>query len=69
MTNREWFNSLSNSDLALFLSTGLGLVSIETGDYVVTTIKDIAIRYTMSSIGIEKWFDETQEFKKQDAAL
>ena len=62
MTNREWLNSLSDSDLARFLSTGLEVMAIGYGDHFVVSISDISRRYIMSHLGIEEWLNKPQEF-------
>lgn len=65
MTNREWLNSLSDHDLALFLSTGLEVMAIGYGDHFVVTIGDISRRYIMSHLGIEEWLNKPQEFTNE----
>ena len=67
MTNREWMESLTDTQLANFLTDGLILQSarIELKEYgmFVASVRTVSQRYTSSHLGIEKWFNQEQEFE------
>ena len=67
MTNREWLESLSDEDLAAFLTTGLFceyLWAPKPQNTFVVNVQSIANRYTHSQIGIANWMSLEQEFKR-----
>ena len=67
MTNREWMESLSDNDLAAFLTTGLFcecLWAPKPQNKFVVNVQSITNRYTHSQIGIAEWLERRQEFKK-----
>lgn len=65
MTNRQWLESLTNSQLAAFLTTtGLYVRSAHyAGTYATyINIREVAAQYTQSQLGIEKWLSMPQDF-------
>ena len=64
MTNREWLSSLTNEQLAQFLTFGLkyrfmvsyGIADVWQYDYI--NISKISRSYANSVVGIEKWLEE-----------
>jgi hypothetical protein len=63
MTNREWLESLTNNQLAAFLSYGLLAegAQVKTLPFVVN-LQMIAGRYTHTELGLREWFGRPQEF-------
>ena len=66
MTNREWLESLTDEQLALFLTSGVPIVDKEAyygiGKVSCVSIQDIKWRYTQSNSGIVDWLGRPQEF-------
>ncbi len=70
MTNREWLGSLSNKELAEFLTCGLYVHSLYpcegnvpiSQDYVVS-LRMVTGRYTQSHLGLAEWFRSEQEYE------
>lgn len=64
MTNREWLESLTDNQLAAFLTDGLYVTSAHyLGVYATyVNIRQVAANYTQSQLGIEKWLSMQQEF-------
>lgn len=67
MTNREWMQSLTDEELANFLTQGLPLkdirIIIEGYDMFVASIHAVSYRYISSHLGIEEWLKQEQEFE------
>lgn len=64
MTNKEWLNSLSESELASFLTTGLFVESTEYEGFPFhINIADLSRRYISSYAGIYNWLSEEQEYE------
>ena len=66
MTNREWLQSLSDKELAEFLTCGIEIKYVSMPVACCYNIREIASRYSSSSKGLEKWFSEKQEFMTID---
>ena len=63
MTNRQWLESLTNRQLAEFLTHGIMVRSLNYHtDAFRVSIHDIARQYTSSTLGIELWLSATQEY-------
>lgn len=66
MTNREWLESLTDEQFALFLTSGVPIVDKEAyygiGTVSCVSIQDIKWRYIQSTTGIEQWLSSPQEF-------
>jgi len=65
ITNREWLESLTDKQLAQFLTNGLRVVSAHyMGDYpFYINIVSLASKYTQSELGIEKWLSMPQDYE------
>ena len=74
MTNRQWLESLSNKQLAEFLTCGLYVHDLckiegnlpEGAVFIRDRVMDfnaIKMRYTQSHIGVAYWLDSPQEFE------
>lgn len=73
MTNREWLESLSNKQLAEFLTCGLyvhdlneiysNLPGIMRNQNRTVNLNEIKIRYIQSHTGVEDWLNRPQEFE------
>lgn len=71
ITNREWLESLTNRQLAEFLTFGLLVRSVHFVGEPFTisiepftiSISQIAGRYTSSTVGIEKWLSQLQDYE------
>lgn len=63
--NRQWLNSLTDRQLAEFLTHGLMVTSTQYTDGVPFTISihQIAGRYIQSTSGIEKWLSMPQDYE------
>lgn len=63
-TNRQWLESLTDKQLAEFVTCGLRVTSahyiVEYSCYV--SIHTIAAQYTQSTLGIEKWLSMPQDY-------
>ena len=64
LTNRQWLESLTNSQLAAFLTDGLYMTSAHyLGAYATyVNIRQVASNYTQPQLGIEKWLSMPQDF-------
>lgn len=64
-TNREWLESLTDKQLAQFLTRGLMVVNTHyMGDYpFCLDILSLASKYTQSELGIEKWLSMPQDYE------
>ena len=66
MTNREWLATLSDKELALFLTTGVPIIPTERDrcTYLQCTlaISDLKWRFIQSTTGVEQWLSSPQEF-------
>lgn len=51
MTNREWLETLSDKEFA---------------EWVVYDARDLYMRYTYSSIGLEEWFSKEHKGRKEE---
>ena len=73
MTNRDWLNSLTNKQLAEFLTYGLyihdlneiynNLPEIMRNQNRTVNLKQITMRYIQSHIGVEQWLNSPQDFE------
>ena len=63
LTNREWLESLTDNQLAAFLSFGILVegAQIKTSPFVIN-LDIVAGRYTYSELGLRDWFGRPQEF-------
>lgn len=63
MTNRQWIESLTDRQLAEFLTFGIMVrrLNYHTDAFRVS-IHDIARQYTSSTLGVESWLSATQEY-------
>lgn len=64
-TNRQWLESLTDKQLAEFLTCGL---QVTTAHYIgmlpfSIDMRSIADSYTQSTLGIEKWFSMPQDYE------
>jgi hypothetical protein len=74
-TNRQWLESLSNKQLAEFLTCGLYVHTLyeiqdnlPEGVYLRDSVMNInfnviKMRYTQSHTGVEHWLNSSQEFE------
>lgn len=63
-TNRQWLESLTDKQLAEFLTSGLLVRSIHyIGEPFIISISQIARRYTSSTVCIEKWLSQLQDYE------
>lgn len=63
-TNRQWLQSLTNKQLAEFLTFGLLVRSVHyISEPFIISISQIAMRYTASIAGIEKWLSMPQDYE------
>ena len=64
MTNREWLESLTDNQLAAFLTDGLFVTSAHYlgGVHFPANIRLLANSYTQSNLGIEKWLSMPQDY-------
>lgn len=73
MTNRDWLKSLTNKQLAEFLTCGLyvhdlneiynNLPEIMCNQNRIVSLKAITMRYIQSHTGVEQWLNSPQEFE------
>lgn len=67
MTNREWMQSLTDEELAYFLTAGLPVKDIRIGldgyNMFGISVHTISHRYISSHLGIEEWLKQEQEFE------
>lgn len=67
MTNREWMQSLTDEELANFLTDGLPVKDIrfklDGYGMFLSSINTTSSRYTSSHLGIEEWLKQEQEFE------
>jgi hypothetical protein len=63
-TNRQWLESLTDRQLAKFLTLGLQVRSLHyhTEPFIIN-IAQISTRYTASIAGVEVWLSEPQEYE------
>ena len=63
MTNRQWLESLTNNQLAAFLSYGILVegAQVKTLPFVIN-LNIVAGRYTHTELGLREWFEHPQEF-------
>lgn len=62
-TNRDWLQSLTDTDLADFYTVGLIVVPFALpGVTQAINIREIASRYIDSRLGITDWLSESREF-------
>lgn len=63
-TNRQWLESLTNKQLAEFFTFGLLVRPVRyISEPFIISISQIAMRYTASIAGIEKWLSESQDYE------
>lgn len=63
-TNRQWLESLTDKQLAEFLAFGLRVRSTHyISESFIISIGQIAISYTESISGIEKWLSMPQDYE------
>lgn len=65
MTNREWMKTLTDEQLANFMTIGL---CVRIKDYpnkisFCTDITSLGRRYTQTTLGVAAWLSEDQEFE------
>lgn len=64
ITNRQWLESLTDKQLAEFLTFGLLVRSMHyIGEPFIISISQIARRYTSSIKGIETWLSMPQDYE------
>lgn len=73
MTNRDWLNSLTNKQLAEFLTYGLyvhdlneidsNLPGIIRNQNRTVNLNEIKMRYIQSHTGVQDWLNSPQEFE------
>ena len=65
MTNREWLNTLSDTQLASFLTNGLPCKYYwDDSDFtVLVSLKRVLFRGTCSEDTLLRWLSEEQEFE------
>ena len=65
ITNRQWLESLTDNQLAAFLTDGLYVTSAHyLGTYAsYVNIRQVASNYTQSQLGIEKWLSMPQDYE------
>jgi hypothetical protein len=63
LTNRQWLESLTNNQLAAFLSYGILVegAQVKTLPFVIN-LNIVAGRYTHTELGLREWFERPQEF-------
>jgi hypothetical protein len=63
LTNREWLESLTDNQLAAFLSYGILAegAQVKTLPFVIN-LQMIAGRYTHTELGLRDWLERPQEF-------
>lgn len=63
-TNRQWLYEMDDRTLAEFLTCGIyaRLINYHTDPFYVN-INDIGRQYTKSSIGVELWLSEPQQYE------
>ena len=63
MTNREWLETLTNNQLAAFLSYGLLVegAQVKTLSFVIN-LNIVAGCYTHTELGLRDWLRRPQEF-------
>jgi hypothetical protein len=63
MTNRQWLESLTDNQLAAFLSYGILVegAQVKTLPFVIN-LSIVAGRYTHTELGLREWFGRPQEF-------
>ena len=65
LTNRQWLESLTDNQLAAFLTDGLFVTSAHYsgGVHFPANIRILANSYTQSNLGIEKWLSMPQDYE------
>lgn len=65
ITNREWLESLTDKQLAAFLTDGLFVTSAHYlgGVHFPVNIRMTANSYIQSNLGIEKWLSMPQDYE------
>ena len=64
LTNRQWLETLTDEQLAKFLTVGLRVKSMHYIDFPFDiSISDIARQYTSSVSGIEKWLERPRDYE------
>jgi hypothetical protein len=64
MTNRQWLETLTDKQLALFFTFGLLVRSNHYNDEpFIISITQISMNYTASVAGIERWLSMPQDYK------
>lgn len=63
LTNREWLETLTDKQLAAFLSYGILAegAQVKTLPFVIN-LQMIAGRYTHTELGLRDWLERPQEF-------
>ena len=63
-TNREWLESLTDRQLAEFLTSGLWVCSTHyVSEPFMISINRISMNYTTSTAGVEKWLSMSQDYE------
>lgn len=65
MTNREWLNTLSDNQLAKFLTNGLLCkYDMDDSDFtILVSLRRVLFRGTSSEDALFRWLSEEQEFE------
>jgi hypothetical protein len=65
MTNREWLNTLTDSQLAAFLTNGLLCkYDMDDSDFtILVSLRRVLFRGTCSEDTLFRWLSEEQEFE------
>lgn len=63
-TNRQWLSEMDDRTLAKFLTLGISVrnVNFHT-DAFNLRIGDIAMQYTSSTLGVELWLSQPQQYE------
>ena len=65
LTNRQWLETLTDKQLAAFLTDGLYVKYAHyLGAYATyLNIRQVASNYTQSQLGIEKWLNMPRDYE------
>lgn len=63
-TNRQWLSEMDDRTLANFLTLGISVRSVNFHtDAFNLRIGDIAMQYTASTLGVELWLSQPQQYE------
>lgn len=69
-TNRQWLESLTDKQLALFLTFGLLVKSNHySSEPFIMSIVQISMNYTASVAGIERWLSMPQDYEVEKGGV